>query len=119
MMAACKTIIIDQKLEPKPPNQGEKQDGKLARNLLWEYASKAEEELEDDRKHVKTKTPALGSKEKVLTNGNYGFFSAVIESYNNHWILDMRPEDWFYTFVQKIALAIDKGSKTEEVRNFL
>ena len=77
----------------------------------------AEVALEDDRKHVKTKIPALGSKEKVLTNGNYGFFSAVIESYNNHWTLDMRPEDWFYTFVQKIALAIDKGSKTEQVRN--
>ena len=42
----------------------------------------------------------------------------MIESYNNHWTLDMRPEDWFYTFVQQIALAIDKGSKKEEMRKF-
>ena len=71
-----------------------------------------------DRKYVKDKIPVLGSQEEVLSNGNYGFFSTVIECYNNHWILDMRPEDWFYTFVQTLSVAIDKQARTEEVRNF-
>merc|ERR1719347_899489 len=80
--------------------------------------SDPEKSMADDRKHVRDKIPALGSRENVSTNGNYGFFSAVMECYNNHWVLDMRPDDWFYTFVQKIAFAIDKQAKSEEVRKF-
>ena len=117
-MSTYKTIIIDPKLEPKPAGQNGNQQGKPVRNLLWEFARKSDDKLEDDRKHVKDKTPALGSEQLVLSNGNLGFFSAVIEAYNNHWTLEMRPEDWFYTFVQKIALAIDRSSKTDVVRDF-
>eukprot|EP00092_Neocalanus_flemingeri_P015486 GFUD01016763.1.p1 GENE.GFUD01016763.1~~GFUD01016763.1.p1 ORF type:complete len:387 (+),score=114.21 GFUD01016763.1:285-1445(+) len=117
-MATYKTVIIDNKLEPKPAGPDVLLPAKPVRNLLWEFAKKSEDTLEEDRKHVKDKTPALGSDENVHCKGNFGFFSAVIEAYNNHWTLEMRPEDWFYTFVQKIALAIDRGSKTDVVRNF-
>jgi len=114
----CKTILLDESLKPVHPK--ETTERKPARTLLHEYMKKAENDrrMAEDRKHVKTKIPALGSRKKVFSNGNYGFFSAVMECYNNHWILNMRPEDWFYTFVQKIALAIDKQAKTEEVRKF-
>ena len=100
--------------------QTKKANTRPARIILHEYAKNAEsdEMMEDDRKHVKDKIPVLGSQEEVLSNGNYGFFSTVIECYNNHWILDMRPEDWFYTFVQTLSVAIDKQARTEEVRNF-
>lgn len=113
-----RTIIIDGSLKPALPNITQKASPAMI--LLHKYAKKAEsnKRLEDDRKHIKAKIPAIGSKKKVLSNGNYGFFSTVLESYNNHWILDMRPEDWFFTFVQKLALAIDKQAKTDVVRKF-
>jgi len=113
-----KTILLDESLKPVQPK--ETTERIPARTLLHEYMKIAESDrrMAEDRKHVKTKIPALGSRKKVFSNGNYGFFSAVMECYNNHWILNMRPDDWFYTFVQKIALAIDKQAKTEEVRKF-
>ena len=77
-MMSFKTIIIDPRLEPKPSNKDENHAGKRVRNMLWKYAKMAEQGLPDDRKHVKSKVPVLGLKEKVLTNGNYGFFSTVI-----------------------------------------
>jgi len=115
-MAPYKTIIIDKSLVSVDPR--ETPEEKPARTLLHEYMKIAERYMDDDRKHVRNKITALGSREYVSSNGNYGFFSAVMECYNNHWVLDMRPDDWFYTFVQKIALAIDKQAKTEEVRKF-
>jgi len=113
-----KTILIDESLKPVDPKETREQNP--ARTLLHKYMKIAESDRRtaEDRKHIKTKIPALGSRENVSSNGNYGFFSAVMECYNNHWILDMRPDDWFYTFVQKIAVAIDQQSKSEEVRKF-
>merc|ERR1712013_934141 len=74
------------------------------------------------RVHVENRTPVLGgsttSTKNVHTNGNYGFFSAVLESYNNHWALRTTPEDWWYTIIYKIARAIDKSSAKPSVRDF-
>ena len=118
-MATYKTILIDSKLKSKQGPDGLISASRPVRDLLWEFAKKSDEKLkDDDRKHIKDKIPVLGSNKLVSSNGNYGFFSTVIEAYNNHWTLDMRPEDWFYTFVQMIALAIDRGSKTEAVTDF-
>jgi len=119
-MGPYKTIILDNSLKPVEPK--EKPEEIPARTLLHEYMKKYESDPKNwmaaDRKHVRDKIPVLGSRENVSTNGNYGFFSAVMECYNNHWVLDMRPDDWFYTFVQNIANAIDKRAKNEEVRKF-
>lgn len=70
--------------------------------------------------HVENRTPVFGgsTNESVHTNGNYGFFSAVLESYNNHWALRTCPEDWWYTIIYKISRAIDANSSNESVRNF-
>ena len=113
-----KTIVIDNNLQPNVTQ--DMPEPRPARRLLYDYARKAEKNrrMKKDRKHIKSKIPFLGSRKKVLSNGNYGFFSAVVESYNTHSILDMRPDDWFFTFVQKLALAIDKQAKTDEVRKF-
>ena len=74
-------------------------DPKPAKMLLHQYAKRAEKDprTEDDRKHVKSKIPAVGPRKKVFSYGNYGLFSTVLASL----LLDMRPDDWFYTFVQK------------------
>ena len=111
-MNAEKTIIIDNSLQPNITKDIPK--ARSARMLLYNFARKAEKDrrMSKDRKHVKNKIPALGSRKKVRSNGNYGFFSAVVESYNTHAILDMRPDDWFFTFVQKLALAIDRQKKS-------
>jgi uncharacterized alkaline shock family protein YloU len=50
--------------------------------------------------------------------GDFGFFSAIYECYNNHWALRTIPDDWWYTIIRTIAMAIDKNSKKEIVRKF-
>merc|ERR550532_320799 len=53
-----------------------------------------------------------------MRTGNKGLFSTVIECYNNHWILRTGPEDWWYTFIEKVAVAIDQNATKESVRKF-
>ena len=133
-----KTIIIDPSLRPKdsadknnafldvfknvfdnvPKALKKTEDQGRAMELLWQYAKDADNYNRDERQHIKNKLPVLGSNSTVNSLGNYGFFSAIIKAYNNHWTLEMRPEDWFYTFVQNIAAAVDKASKNKDVRKF-
>jgi len=114
-------VILDQELKPKPIEASSEVQ---VRNLLWQYAKKLESHPgghaypTEDRRHVEDKTPVLGSEDLVRQNGDYGFFSAVMEAYNNHWTLVTTPEDWFYTIIQKVAKAVDDHSKRPEVRKF-
>jgi len=72
-----------------------------------------------NRIHVGQKTPVLGSSNRVVhTNGNFGFFSTILERYNNHWALQTSPEDWWYSVIYKIALAIDNNSTNKQVRKY-
>jgi len=72
-----------------------------------------------DRKPVGNKTPALGSSDMVTFPGHdAGFLSTVHEAYSKHYNLRSGPEDWWYCIIQTVALAIDKNSKKDEVRNF-
>jgi len=102
---------------------------KSIRDVLLQYGREADDEAEQmktnekevhgSRAHVGQKTPVLGSSNDLVhTNGNYGFFSAVFESYNNHWTLRTSPEDWWYSIIHRIALAIDRHSTNEAVREF-
>jgi len=47
-----------------------------------------------------------------------GLLSTVVEAYNKHYTLRTGPEDWWYSIIQTVALAIDKNSKKDEVRKF-
>jgi len=105
-----------------------------SREVLLQYAKEADNDAEapewmkrnrnegsgsGNRIHVGQKTPVLGSSNDLLrTNGNYGFFSTILESYNNHWTLRTSPEDWWYSIIYKIALAIDHHSTNKRVRKF-
>merc|ERR1719367_2328164 len=72
-----------------------------------------------ERSHVKNKTPVLGSKEMITdTRHDAGFLSTVYEAYSNHYNLRTGPEDWWYTIIQTVALAIDDNSKSDAVRKF-
>ena len=44
--------------------------------------------------------------------------STVYEAYNRHLNLRTGPEDWWYTIIQTVALAIDNNSKNNRVRKF-
>ena len=37
---------------------------------------------------------------------------------NNHWSVRTCVEDWWYTIIQRVAVAIDENSKSRAVRNF-
>ena len=54
-------------------------------------------------------TSVLGSAELVTFPGhNAGFLSTVLEAYNRHYNLRTGPEDWWYTIIQTVSLAIEK-----------
>jgi len=73
-----------------------------------------------ERTPVGTKTPVIGSLDLVtqLHDHDAGLLSTVFDAYNDHYNLRTGPEDWWYTIIQTVALAIDKNSKKDEVRNF-
>ena len=74
----------------------------------------------DEKEMIGNKTSVLGSVENVtLSQHNVGFLSTVLEAYNQHYNLRTSPEDWWYTIVQTIAIAIDNNSRNEEVKEFL
>lgn len=120
-MVSVSKFLIDGSLVPKKQGTRERKDIK---KLLCQYQRVCENTwdggrvMREDRRHLANKTPVIGSKEQVITAGDHGFFSAVMEAYNNHWALETCPEDWLYTIVQKIARHVDDNSKAQEVRAF-
>jgi len=60
----------------------------------------------------------LGSTAEVYADDDKGFLSTVIAAYNNHWVLRTRPEDWWATISQTIAIRIDRHAKDPAVRQF-
>ena len=92
---------------------------KLAKDAAEQNRRLNKSQSDCNRENVGKKTPVIGSLDLIVeTNGNYGFFSAVLASYNNHWALRTCPEDWWYTIIYKIALAIDANSARKSVRQF-
>ena len=64
------------------------------------------------------KTFRLGSEAAVFGGEDKGFLSTVMAAYNNHWVLRTRPEDWWTTVSQIIAVRIDRHAEDEKVREF-
>ena len=60
----------------------------------------------------------LGSQASVYYDDDTGFLSTVMAAYNNHWVLRTRPEDWWATISQIIAIRIDRHAKDQAVREF-
>jgi len=133
-----KTILLAEHLVPNQQQHCSKSNVKSGREVLLQYAKEADDDAKEiaeapewmkgngnegsdsrNRIHVGQKTPVLGSSnDLVRTNGNYGFFSTILESYNNHWTLRTSPEDWWYSIIYKIAVSIDKHSTNNTVRKF-
>merc|ERR1719427_420995 len=107
MAAPTNYIVLAEQLVPKDVENLEK-------------ASQAEilERFTRGDETVGTKTATLGAKGEACFDQDKGFFSTVLQAYNNHWVLKTSPEDWWFCITHKVAKAIDKHAKKPEVRKF-
>ena len=89
-------------------------------SILSEYIKILEEgkTLAEDRRHVGSMLPFDGNTELAMKCGDYGFFTAIYHCYNHHWGLKTIPDDWWYTIIRTVAIAIDKHSKEDAIRKF-
>jgi len=76
---------------------------------------KTEKDIEVD---VTKCEPVIGPTEELFYDEDFGFFSAIIACYNNHWILKTSPDDWWNVIARTVAQAIDDNGDKEKVRNF-
>ena len=127
-----KTINICLEKSPQNIRRNWRPNHREMRDLMTEAAIKNEQLMEklafvqgsnspnaSERSHVGTKTPVLGSMDLVTDTGHdAGLLSTIYEAYGNHHNLRTGPEDWWYTIIQTVALAIDENSKSDEVRKF-
>ena len=69
-----------------------------------------------------TKAPefeaVVGTKEDVVFDHDFGFFSAILACYNNHWVLKTSPDDWWNVIVRNVALAVDDKGEKAEIREY-
>jgi len=90
--------------------------------LILELARENERKLprDSDRKPVGSKTPVVGSNITVYKDyrNDKGFFSTIFQAYKNHWVLKTTPEDWWFTIIRQVALAVDKHADKQKVRDF-
>ena len=108
-----KTISLAPEL--KQPNSFDNDDPiPMKEALKFALIALTKKESKRDFNEIKIdgKTPALGSKDIVTYPGHdAGFLSTVLEAYNHHYNLRTGPEDWWYTIIQTVAVAIDKNAK--------
>ena len=86
-------------------------------NILLEF-EKRKLDLKATNKLDATRCePVIGPSEKIFYDEDFGFFSAILACYNNHWILKTSPDDWWNVITGTIARAIDDNGNKEKVRN--
>ena len=96
------------------------------KSIINDFIKSSEKNFPTDRQHVNNMKLMVGSEDVQKYcpaagrkgAGDYGFFTAIYESYNNHWALKTTPDDWWYTIIRTVAIAIDKKSKEDSVRQF-
>jgi len=74
-----------------------------------------------DRRHVHNMLVLNGSYGNVFEPRHFpdnGFLTVIHVAYNNHWGVKTVPDDWWYTIIRTVAIAIDNNSKKNEVRNY-
>ena len=80
---------------------------------------KAKEALESKSKDLSEYEAVIGSESSDLYyDHDWGFFSAILACYNNHWVLRTSPDDWWNVIVRNVAQAIDENGHKNKVREF-
>ena len=124
LRSKMKTVVLAQNLTPTDSKEVEKYRKEISKDLLKRYAQSMEkksasEQKSDDtvvRDNVQERVVTLGSEETVYTYGDCGLFTAVLAAYNNHWKLRTSPDDWWFCVTRRVAIAIDKNSRKQCVR---
>ena len=49
---------------------------------------------------------------------DFGFFSAILACYNNHWVLKTSPDDWWNVIARNVAQHVDENGDKNKVRDF-
>ena len=49
---------------------------------------------------------------------DFGFFSAILACYNNHWVLKTSPDDWWNVIARNVAQHVDENGEKNKVRDF-
>ena len=116
-MTQFKTISLAPELK-KPPAFGN--DSIPMKEALKLALAKKESKRDFNEEKIDNKTPALGSNDVATYPGHdAGFLSTILEAYSNHYNLRTGPEDWWYTIIQTVAVAVDKNSKKTQLENSL
>jgi len=102
------------KLDKKAKNEEE-----LKRRARFSNEKNKKAKIEKDIEVDVTKCePVIGPTEEVFYDEDFGFFSAIIACYNNHWILKTSPDDWWNVIARTVAQAIDDNGDKDNVRDF-
>ena len=93
------------------------------KHLISDFIKASERYFPEDQRYVKNMSPTYGSEDMVhrCQEGrglDMGFFSTIMECYNNHWALRTIPDDWWCTVIRTVAIAINDNSKNENVSKF-
>ena len=86
-------------------------------NLGGGAFNKKEDNVETKKIDVKLCEPVIGPSEEVFYDEDFGFFSAILACYNNHWVLRTSPDDWWNVIVRIVAQVVDENGNKERVRN--
>ena len=63
-------------------------------------------------------TEVASEDKDVCFDQDFGFFSAILACYNNHWVLKTSPDDWWNVIVRNVAQMIDDNGEKNKVRDF-
>jgi hypothetical protein len=95
-------------------NEKYKADKKQFPNSLGD---KKEDKEETKKIDVKLCEAVIGPFEEVFYDEDFGFFSAILACYNNHWVLKTSPDDWWNVIVRIVAQAVDENGNKKRVSN--
>ena len=69
-------------------------------------------------KSLKTEVVAGTDIENLYFDLDFGFFSAILACYNNHWVLRTSPDDWWNCIVRNVSQIIDENGDKNKVKDF-
>jgi len=105
--------------KPKEPKKYKIQHGDINQAIVSQNAQRIKEKKEENQKDFSEYEAVAGTDSgNFYYDHDWGFFSAILACYNNHWVLRTSPDDWWNVIVRNVAQTIDEIGERKEVRNF-
>ena len=87
------------------------------------YANRRSKESEASaekatNKMIESEVVAGTDIESLYFDHDFGFFSAILACYNNHWVLKTSPDDWWNVIARNVAQHVDENGEKNKVRDF-